>query len=148
MTIDIYCTGFSSGQDLTVLGGAGVVLVFTDAHKRTQKREFYFALGGSTQDLADTQAVRLGLAAVAPAFRGAKTTVHVSSPIIADGLTTLGQAGHAVQEARRWYGYYKDIQVVLHSEPTALLERAEQLARTATTTQKDFDSLTQGATSG
>ncbi len=150
MKINAYCAGASKGSGLTVLGGAGVVLVFTDDHNRSRQREFHFALGGSDQELAEVQAVRLALAAVSPPYRGAKAVLHVESPTLAEGLTrTLGiNLNEPTQEARRWYGYYKDIEVTVHSEPHGPLLRAVGLAKMGRDTQRDFDSLTTGVKNG
>lgn len=146
MKIDLYCAGASKGDDLTILGGAGVVLVFTDAHNRSQQREFQFALGGSGQELAELQAVRLALAAVSPPYRGAKAVLHLESPAVAEALTrTLGiHLDDTAKEARRWYGYYKNIELSVHSDPQGLLLRAVELAKMGRDTQRDFDSLTTG----
>lgn len=142
--IDIYCVGMSQGEDLTLLGGCGIVLVYTDDYKRIQQREFHFGLGGSNIDLCEIQAVRLGLAATTPAIRGVKTTLHIRSTFVADGLTkTLDvHCSDAMKEARRWYSYYKNIHVVVHSEPNGLLQKAAQLANIGMTTQREFDSQT------
>lgn len=147
MTIDLYCVGLSQGEDPHILGGCGIVLLFRDEHGRTQRREFAWGLGGSPQELCDFQAVRLALASVAPAFRGAKATVHVESPEVATYLTKGGPDGiiAAMVDARRWYGYYKDIQVMVHAEMGGQLVRARELAKMGMETQKEFDSLTQGA---
>ncbi len=147
MTLDLYCVGMSQGEDFHILGGCGILMLFRDDHGRTQRREFAWGLGGSSQELCDFQAVRLALASVAPAFRGARTTVHVESPEVAAYLTKDApddQVG-AMVDTSRWYGYYKDIQVMVHAEPGSQLARARELAKMGMSTQKEFDSLTQGA---
>lgn len=150
MKIDAYCAGASKGEGLSLIGGAGIVLVFTDDHGRSQQREFHYPLGGSDQELSEIQSVRLALAAVSPPYRGAKTTLHVESPALADALTrTLGiHLNEPAKEARRWYGYYKNIELSVHSDPQGKLLRAVELAKMGRDTQRDFDSLTTGVTNG
>lgn len=143
MTIDIYCAGLSEGESLQAQGGCGIVLAFTDAHGRAQYREFHYGLGCSSQVLCDFQAIRLALAAVAPAYRSAKTTVHTDSIMVADALSgSVPATGKAATEAKRWYGYYKNIHLAVHGEPDAMLTKAQQLARRGLDSQRDFDSTT------
>lgn len=145
MNIDIYCVGRSRGEGLAIVGGCGVVMVAVDESKRTHKREFSYWLGGSDQLLCEFQAARLGLAAVIPANRGDKVTLHVTSPVVADYLLSGSNDGETkpMKEAVRWYGYYKNIQVVVHSDVNGgYMEYADRLAKSGLETQKEFDSLT------
>lgn len=130
------------------MGGAGVVLVFIDAHDRSQLREFHFALGGSDQELSEIQAVRLALASVLPSCRGAKTVLHLESLGLAERLKMGTHQDTPTKEALRWYGYYRNIEITVHSEPQGHLLRAVELARIGRDTQRDFDSLTIGVNNG
>lgn len=116
-----------------------------DSHERMQRREFHWGLGASAQGLCDLQAVRLALASVAPAGRGARTVVHINSPEVADYLThPLPDDGNKIViDMRRWYGYYKNITVMMHADQHGSIARAGDLARMGMDTQKEFDSQTQ-----
>lgn len=144
MNIDIFCVGCSRGEDVTTIGGCGLVMVSVGDDGRVYKREFHYGLSGSDQLLCEFQSVRLGLASVIPSCRGDKVTLHVMSSMVADYLTS-GRSDETkpMKEAARWYSYYKDIQVVVHSDCRGgYMERADQLARLGMDTQKEFDSLT------
>jgi hypothetical protein len=145
MKLDICVAGASRDEgQISCVGGAGMVLTFTDKDDRIQRREFYFSLGGSGQLLAEIQAARLALASVAPMFRLYPTVLYTTSLGLAGILTDkISQSTFTAQiaELLRWYGYYKNIaaEVVSDSE---LLSLATRLAHTGLESQKHHDSLT------
>jgi hypothetical protein len=139
VNIDIYCTGISSGQGVSARAGCGFVLEVSDGHGKIRRREFHYGLGASPQDLCELQAIRLALAAVAPAFRSCKTVLHIASQNAAGEILKSPDGSRAADEARRWFKYYSDIQVMVHC---ARIPRAYELAKLGMETQLEFDSLT------
>lgn len=143
MKIDIYCVGYSEGVDTAIIGGGGLILVCVDSAGRIQRREFQFWLSMSDQDISSLQTTRLGLASIVPKFRDAKTILHVDSDVVANCLTARrGEFDDRQSELCRWYSYYKDIQVVVHSDLDGELIRAKELAIAGCRTQHNTDSLT------
>lgn len=146
MKIDIHCSGASRGDAHTMLGGCGVVLRYSDDHGRSRSREMHFGLGNSDQLLCEWQAARIGLASVVPGFRTVKVSLHVESIALANFLGDKAQtANQVLVELKRWFGYYRDIDVVVHADAVGPMLRARQLALMGQETQREFDSLTQGS---
>lgn len=157
MKIDLYCVGMCRDDgEPTQLAGCGIVVASTDDHNRTKYRTFKYALGNSTQDLADLQAVRLALSSVKSAFRDSTVVLHTDSPYAArmlepvETLTSMYGYGSEVTEVRRWYGYYDDISVVVEDPDDVLLPQkshdsmvqAKDLAKMGLATQEHSDSGT------
>jgi ribonuclease HI len=145
--IEISVAGATRDEnELTVVGGAGVVITFTDEHKRKQKREFYYGLGASSLALTEVQAARLGLASVLPAFRDRPVVLYTTSSELAD-LITDGAEGndaftHQIKELRRWQSYYRNLSVEVLVERSESLVRAKNLAESGMRDQKIYDSET------
>ena len=132
MKIDLYCVGMCRDDgEPTQLAGCGIVVASTDDHNRTKYRTFKYALGNSTQDLADLQAVRLALSSVKSAFRDSTTILHTDSPYAARMLEPVFCGHIEITEIRKWYGYYDDISVVVEDPDDILLP------------QKSHDSMVQ-----
>ncbi len=143
MTLNIHCVGLSQSG----LAGCGIVLLFMDAVARTQRREFYYGLHNSDETLAEIQAARLALASVGAGSRSAPTTIHTQSLVVANLLTKPALAAapelsRATAEIRRWYSYYRRIEVVVAAARDEFLSRAYDLAQQGMSTQKHWDSGT------
>lgn len=151
MKIDLYCVGMcrDNGKP-TQLAGCGVVVVFTDDHSRTSFRSFKWALGNSTQNLADLQAARLALASVKSAFRGATSILHTNSSYVLRMLERDGKAfvvnpkknTAEVEEVRKWFGFYNDIAAIVENPNDDNMVQARDLAEMALNTQEHSDSGT------
>jgi len=162
MRLDLVCAAASRDNGKpTQLAGCGVIVRLTDSHKRVQTREFGWALGGSTANLAEIMAARLALSSVLPQFRGYTARLFISSRYVDDLLKMDGQHfvvspsknKQEVEELRRWYGYYKDIAVYRYNRYTdrsdvgvlaECIVRAKELANRALESQEHFDSGTTG----
>ncbi len=131
--INIYC---AANSDDAPNGGCGLVLVWSDEFKRSQRREMAFFLPGANLGMAEFHAVKLALASVAPVYRKEALRLHTTSPSLAELLTRKGTA------IERWYGFFQDAAAEVHSDSTELLAVAEALAEKATETQRDYDSMT------
>lgn len=149
MKIDFYCVGMCRDDgEPTQIAGCGIVIVFTDDHNRVKFRSFQYGLGNSSQNLADLQAIRLALSSVTSMFRSGRADVHTDSPYAAQMLERDGKAFvvdsdvNEVIEARRWYGYYGDITVVVEDPQDDSMVQARDLAEIALATQEHSDSGT------
>jgi hypothetical protein len=145
--IEIYVAGAVRDEgEVSMMGGAGVVISFMDEHRRRQKREFHFGLGASPLALAEIQAARLGLASVLPAFRDRPTVLYTTSPelaaVVTDGAVVDDAFATQVTELRRWQSYYKDLSVEMMIVPTEPMVRAKNLAEAGLRDQKAYDSET------
>ena len=156
MKIDFYCVGVCQNDgEPTQLAGCGVVVVFTDDYNRIKLRAYKYALGNSTQNLADLQAVRLAFASVRSPYRSATTHLHTNSVYVARMLKRDGKAfaevpteyQHEVQMVRQWFGYYDQIivvaenpQIVTQTDENML--QAKDLADMGLITQEHADSGT------
>lgn len=150
MKIDFYCVSVCQNDgEPTQLAGCGVVVVFTDDQNRTKRRIFRYALGNSTQRLADLQVIRLALASIRSPFRGADTCLYINSTYAARILEKSGKAfvesffeyEHEVQEVRQWFGHYGKISIVENMNNNNMLQ-AKDLANIALATQEHVDSGT------
>lgn len=145
----------------TQIAGCGVIVRFIDEHQRLQYREFGWALGGSTANLADLMAARLALSSVLPQFRGNHTALHTSSKYLFEMLIKESKYTYKVnprknkkevEELRRWFGYYKDISVIMYNRHnlgddvigTDVISRVQDLAKRALESQEHYDSGTVG----
>lgn len=147
MSIDIYCAAaVARSGEINQTGGCGVVLVAMDRFHRKQQREFSYGLGGSSLNLCEIQAVRLGLASVLPGHRATKVTIYVDSQDLASILTTnVAMMGYLSQigDMRKWCNLYKDLSVHLLAVPNTYLDKAKKLAKIGCEEQKNRDSSTQ-----
>ena len=148
-SIEMYCAGDCTHEgEPTQKGGCGIILVSTDKYGRTQHREFHYGLGNSNLDLAELQAVRLAMASVSPANRADKVTVTTNSVLVATILTddadtdVIKGKQKIIAEVRKWYGFYKNIEIVVAAGNDRHMDRALELARKGLTTQSVFDTLT------
>lgn len=156
MNIDMYCVGFcrDNGKP-TQIASCGIVIIATDG-VATKSREFGYALGNSTANMAEIQSIRLALASVAPAHRGSRVAVHTTSKYAlkmleqqADGTfaSTPSKNVDIINEMRKWLGYYRDIELVMEIADVPELLRAKELARSAVEHQENYDSLSQDTAS-
>jgi ribonuclease HI len=156
MRIDLVCAGAcrDNGKP-TQIAGCGVIVRFVDEHERVQSRQFGWALGGSTSNLADIMAARLALSSVLPQFRGNHTALHISNMYVFDllvGEKNPRKNKEEVSELRRWFGYYKDITIILYNKfnaggdvmDTETIARVQELAKRALESQEHYDSGTVG----
>lgn len=166
MKVDLICAGScrDNGKP-TQIAGCGVIVELIDDHDRRQIREFGWALGSSTSNLADIQAARLALSSVLPQFRGYYTTLHVCSKYVFNLLSRTDSSKqapytitpkknlHEISELRKWFGYYKSISVIRYDRsggnvadgpaPTnEIVLRVGNLARNVMESQQHFDSGT------
>ena len=151
MKIDFYCVGVCQNDgEPTQLAGCGIVVVLTDDHNRTKFRTFKYALGNSTQKLADLQAVRLALASVRSSFRSGNAHLHIDSTYVARILEKSGKAfieslseyKREAQEVRQWFGYYSRILVIVENQNDENMLQAKDLANIGLATQEHSDSGT------
>jgi|10_taG_2_1085330.scaffolds.fasta_scaffold00790_10 hypothetical protein len=158
MRVDLVCAGACQDDGLpTQIAGCGIIIRLIDDHDRVQSREFGWALGGSTANLADVQAVRLALSSVLPQFRGYPTILYVNSNYVFNLLekenkhtfkATSKKNKSEIEEMRRWFGYYKSISMVKYNQhadmDVEILTRTIQLAQDALESQQHHDSGTIG----
>lgn len=151
MKIDFYCIGVCVNDgEPTQLAGCGVVAIFTDDYNRTKFRTYKYALGNSSQRLADLQAIRLALSSVRSLYREANTHLHINSPYTFGLLEREGKAfidnpteyQHEVQQVRQWFGYYGRILVVMGNQNDENMIQARGLADMGLATQEHSDSGT------
>jgi ribonuclease HI len=145
--IDFYCAGIcrDDGQP-TQIAGCGIIVVFTDDHDRVQSRTFSYGLGNSSQSLAGLQAIRLALASVKSSFRSNTSVLHTTSSHVIQVLCHQGGSQEhpdEIVEARKWFGYYNDISVVLEDRNHDLMIQARKLAKVGLNTQERSDSGTE-----
>lgn len=151
MKIDFYCVSICQNDgEPTQLAGCGIVVVFTDDHNRTKFRTFKYALGNSTQRLADLQVIRLALASVRSPFRSANACLHINSTYAARMLEKSGKAfvesffeyEYEIKEVRQWFGYYGKMYFVVGDMSNENMLQAKYLADIALATQEHADSGT------
>jgi hypothetical protein len=144
MKLDLFCVGVCRDDgEPTQIAGCGIVSKFVDDHDRVQCREFGWALGNSSERLAQLQAARLALCSVLPQFRGYPATLHVSNSIVEKSLdieTDPEEFLYEIVALRTWYGYYKSITIIV----SPMDERVVELANIALDTQQHYDSGTIG----
>lgn len=151
MKIDLVCAGAcrDNGKP-TQIAGCGVIIILTDDYDRVQSREFGWALGNSSSNLANIQAARLGLSSVLPQFRGNETLLHMSSKFVVDLLKTEivpKKNIDEISELRRWFSYYPEIVAHTFNDghiDVETIKRVKDLAKTALERQEHFDSGTVG----
>lgn len=151
MKVDLYVVGVcqNNGQPTQIAGG-GVVLVFTDKHGRASFRSYKYALGNSTQNLADLQVARLALASIRSSHRGTSAVLHIGSNYVERMLEREGKAfvskpsknEKAVTEMRRWFLDYGDITVIIENPNDDNMLQAKDQADIALATQTHSDSGT------
>ena len=156
MKFDIYTVGICQNDGHpTQIAGCGIVLVFTDDYDRISFRSMNYGLGGSTQDLADIQAVRFALASVRALHRSVTTILHTNSHYVNmilergdDGSSFIVEPTkhvNAIAEMRRWFSYYDEIIVVVEDPDDPLanyMTQAKDQADIALATQTRSDSGT------
>lgn len=145
MKIDVYCAGKCRDNGLpTQIASCGIIVVFTDDQNQSRFREFSYGLGGSTLNLANMQAIRLGLASVQSAFRANETTIYTSSAYAAKMMNPDVKPSvnkEIVEEMRKWASYYQNLAIVVDKD-NPIVVRAKDLADVALATQINTDSGT------
>lgn len=144
--LELYCA-FSSRDNgkPTQLAGAGVVLIYTDQNGRSYKRSFGWSLGSSNSSLAEIQSARLALCSVLPQFRGYKTKIYTTKRItkMLSGESNPKNHQKEIAELKKWYGFYKDIEVIPSSQVLSdYVSEAKELAKKSLDEQQHFDSGT------
>jgi hypothetical protein len=106
---------------------------------------FGYTLGSFENVAARFRCVRLALTAIAPAYRGYKTTLHIITDVgfnnVLDGID---------EETYKWFNYYKDITMCSISlrgttvtvEEDNIISRVRSAARDALKAQENYDSGT------
>jgi len=127
--------------EITQVSGCGVVLLFIDEHGREQTREFGWALGGYSANMADVMASRIALSSVLPQFRIGETVLVINSEYVHTFLTEKAKSDiFEISELLRWFSYYPKITVANGSEEE--MARAVELAEEALESQENYDSGT------
>lgn len=127
MKLELYSVGTSQKRGNVTHAGVGIVLIATDEHGRSLRRDLGFYIGSAQDDIIELKAARFALSCVLPQHRKYHTTLHVISSQVPMALSNNNNSNEA-KEFAKWFSFYGDLTIKLELPQNQYVEFAKELA--------------------